>query len=141
MQQTKPKPTTTTKESILAFKAECEETIRLYESLFGPRATATPIEGASLLPVDCTPPYKIGQQYFIRTATFHLIGRLVEVHQQELVIEQASCVFWPNETFGDMLATGKCSDVQHFPPGPVIIGRGAIVDVTPWPKPLLAPAK
>ena len=72
-------------------------------------------------------PWVIGKNYLIRTVTMIQTGRLVAVTQQELVLEDAA---WIADTgrFADALRTGKFNEVEPFPDGHVIVGRGAIVD-------------
>ena len=72
-------------------------------------------------------PYEIGEGYFIRTVTHHLTGRLVKVTQQELVIEHAAWIA-DDGRFMQALETGDFKEVEPYPDGPVIIGRGSIVD-------------
>lgn len=74
-------------------------------------------------------PYKIGQAYFVRTVTMHLTGRIVAVHPQELVMEDAAWIA-DSGRFATALRTGALSEVE--PIGTVIIGRGSIVDVSEW---------
>lgn len=71
--------------------------------------------------------WEIGKGYLIRTVTMTNTGRLVAVTEQELVLEDCS---WVADTgrFCDALKNGKFNEVEPFPPGKVIIGRGAIVD-------------
>ncbi len=86
-------------------------------------------------PAAASHPYIIGKQYFVRTVTMHLTGRLVAVHAAELVLEEAA---WVASTgrFADALAAGRLDEVEPFPDGRVIVGRGAIVDVCGWGHPL-----
>ena len=72
-------------------------------------------------------PWAIGKNYLIRTVTMIQTGRLVAVTEHELVVEDAA---WIADTgrFADALKTGKFNEVEPFPDGQVIIGRGAIVD-------------
>lgn len=73
-------------------------------------------------------PYLVGANYFIRTVTHYLTGKLVAVHDQELVLENAA---WIADTgrFTQALQQEEFSEVEPFPPGsPVIVGRGSIVD-------------
>ena len=72
-------------------------------------------------------PWCIGKNYLIRTVTMIQTGRLVAVTQQELVLEDAA---WIADTgrFANALKTGKFDEVEPFPDGQVIVGRGAIVD-------------
>jgi hypothetical protein len=72
-------------------------------------------------------PYEIGKAYLFRLATVYDTGRLVAVTPQELVIEDAA---WIADTgrFADALSKAVFGEVEPFPNGRVIIGRGAIVD-------------
>jgi hypothetical protein len=74
-----------------------------------------------------TNPYRVGKNYFIRTVTHHHTGRLVEVTAQELVLEGAA---WIADSGRFQQALEKCefSEVEMFPKGRVIVGRGAVVD-------------
>ena len=72
-------------------------------------------------------PYTIGSPYFIRTVTHHHTGRLVAVTEHELVLEDAAWIA-DDGRFADALKTGNFSEVEPFPDGPVIIGRGSIID-------------
>lgn len=82
-------------------------------------------------------PYEIGENYFIRTVTNYLTGKLVFVGPQELVLEDAA---WIPDTgrFHNMLKNGVDSieEVEPFPSGKHIVGRGAIVDMCIWSHPL-----
>ena len=72
-------------------------------------------------------PWKLGKNYLIRTVTMIQTGRLVAVTDKELVLENAA---WIADTgrFADALESGKFDEVEPFPDGQVIIGRGAIID-------------
>ena len=72
-------------------------------------------------------PYEIGKNYFIRTVTHYYTGRLDAVFNQELVITDAA---WIADTgrYADALKTGNFSEVEPYPDGRVVIGRGAILD-------------
>ena len=72
-------------------------------------------------------PYKVGRVYLIRTVTMIQTGRLVQVTPQELVLEDAA---WIADTgrFADALKACEFAEVEPFPDGQVIVGRGAIVD-------------
>lgn len=74
-------------------------------------------------------PYKIGASYLIRTVTMIQTGRLVEVTNQELVLEDAA---WIADTsrFSQSIVSGEFDEVEPFPEGRVIVGRGAIIDAT-----------
>ena len=76
-------------------------------------------------------PYPVGENIFIRTVTHHYTGRLVTVYPQELVIEDAAWIA-DDGVFSECLATCEPSEVEPFPDGQVIIGRGTVVDVSLW---------
>lgn len=86
--------------------------------------------------------YKIGKNYFIRTVTMYLLGRLVKVTDKELVLEQCS---WISETgrFSDFLKGSFSNEleVEPFPEGEIIIGRGSIIDACIWNHDLLRKRK
>ena len=71
--------------------------------------------------------WKIGANYLIRTATMIDAGRLVVVTEHELVLEDAS---WIADTgrFGKALESGTFNEVEMFPAGQVIVGRGSLID-------------
>jgi hypothetical protein len=71
--------------------------------------------------------WKIGADYLIRTATMIDAGKLVAVTEHELVLEDAS---WIADTgrFGKALETSSFNEVEMFPTGQVIVGRGSLID-------------
>ena len=75
-------------------------------------------------------PYQVGQNYFIRTVTHYYTGKLERVTAKELVLSSAA---WIADTgrFHDALKTGKLNEVEPFE-DEIIIGRGALIDVTRW---------
>ena len=71
--------------------------------------------------------WKIGKIYLIRTVTHIDTGRLVAVTPHELVVEDAA---WIADTgrFADAIAKAEFGEVEPYPDGIVIIGRGALID-------------
>ena len=71
--------------------------------------------------------WNIGANYLIRTVTMIDTGRLVQVTPMELVLEDAA---WIADTgrFADALKKSEFAEVEPFPDGRVIIGRGSIID-------------
>lgn len=71
--------------------------------------------------------WEIGKTYLIRTVTMADTGRLVMVTPQELVLEDAA---WIADTgrFSDAVKNAQFGEVEPFPDGRVVIGRGAIID-------------
>jgi hypothetical protein len=75
-------------------------------------------------------PYKIGANYFIRTVTHHLTGKLVEVFCHELVLENAAWIA-DDGRFTQALESCEFMEVEMFPKhSRVIVGRGSLIDAT-----------
>jgi hypothetical protein len=73
----------------------------------------------------------LGKPVFIRTVTMHYTGRLEAVHEQELVISDAAWIA-DSGRFADTLRSGDAKEVEPYPDGKVIVGRGGIIDVSAW---------
>lgn len=71
--------------------------------------------------------WEVGTNYLIRTVTMFQTGRLTFVTDQELVLEDAA---WIADTgrFSDALISGSFEEIEPFPDGEVIVGRGSIID-------------
>jgi hypothetical protein len=72
-------------------------------------------------------PYKIGANYFIRTVTHHHTGKLVRVTEHELVLNGAAWIA-DDGRLTEALRTCEFDEVEMFPAGDVIVGRGSIID-------------
>lgn len=72
-------------------------------------------------------PFDIGAIYLIRTVTMIDTGRVVRVTPTEIVLEEAA---WIADTgrFADAVKKAQFNEVEPFPDGEVIVGRGAIID-------------
>ena len=83
----------------------------------------------------------IGENYFIRTVTMAVLGKLKQVTNNEFVLSEAS---WIADTgrFSDFLK-GKYSDDLEVEPFPneVIIGRNSLIDAVVWNNDLLRDKK
>ncbi len=71
--------------------------------------------------------WEIGSIYLIRTVTMIDTGRLVLVTEHELVLEDAA---WIADTgrFAQAVEKAEFGEVEPFPDGRVIVGRGAVID-------------
>ncbi len=71
--------------------------------------------------------WEIGKIYLIRTVTMIDTGRLVAVTPHEIVLEDAA---WIADTgrFAQAVEKAEFGEVEPFPAGRVIIGRGSIID-------------
>ena len=75
-------------------------------------------------------PFKIGQNYLIRTVTMMQVGKLEEVYDTELVLSKASWIA-DSGRFHNCL-TDLIFDEQEPFVNDIIVGRGAIIDATVW---------
>lgn len=81
---------------------------------------------------DSRGPYKVGENYFLRTVTHHLTGKLVAVYDKELVLSSAAWIA-DDGRFSQALATGNVNEVEPFPSDEqVIVGRGSLIDCVRW---------
>jgi hypothetical protein len=75
--------------------------------------------------------WKIGKNYFIRTVTHHLVGKLVKVSRFELVLLDAAWI--PDDgRFNVAVGKGEVAEVEPFPDGELIVGRGSLIDAIQW---------
>ena len=74
-----------------------------------------------------THPFEIGKTYLIRTVTMIDTGIIKAVYPTEIVLTDAA---WIADTgrFSDAIAKAEFNEVEPFPDGEIIIGRGAIID-------------
>ena len=83
--------------------------------------------GNTPTPVADNSAWEIGQPYLIRTVTMNDTGRVVAVTPMEIILEEAA---WIADTgrFSDAIEKATFGEVEPFPDGRVILGRGAIID-------------
>jgi hypothetical protein len=72
-----------------------------------------------------------GESYFIRTVTHHLTGRLVSIDEHEIQLEDAAWIA-SDGRFSDAMSTGALDEVEPFPDGDVVVGRGSLIDACRW---------
>ena len=101
---------------------------RQIAAMFTPMVTAGAVSvPAAFLEANDPGPWEIGKIYLIRTVTMIDTGRLVAIGPQELVLEDAA---WIADTgrFADALKKAEFGEVEPFPDGRVIVGRGSVID-------------
>ena len=84
-------------------------------------------------------PLTVGRNYFLRTVTMYYTGKLIELHPECLVLDNAAWIADCGR-FYDFLKTGKASEVEPFTK-PVYIPLSALVDATEWEHALLSAQK
>jgi hypothetical protein len=72
----------------------------------------------------------VGAKVFVRSVTHYYTGRIVHIDKDTIELADAA---WIADTgrFSDALTRFTLNEVEPFPAG-VALGRGAIVDVSPW---------
>ena len=75
-------------------------------------------------------PLRVGANVLIRTVTHYYTGHVEEVGEHEILLSLAA---WIPDTgrFSECVSKGTVSEVEPYP-GPIAVGRGAIVDVSEW---------
>jgi hypothetical protein len=71
-----------------------------------------------------------GAAVFIRTVTHNYTGRVVFSDDRWITLSDAAWIA-DSGRWAAALATGSLSEVEPFP-GQVMVGVGAVVDVSPW---------
>ena len=79
------------------------------------------------VPTGSCGPWQIGKIYLVRTVTHIDTGRLVMVTDHELVLEEAAWIAATGR-YADALAKAEFNEVEPYPDGHVIVGRGALID-------------
>ena len=74
--------------------------------------------------------FEVGKSYFIRTATYHVVGQLDAIYTKELVLSSASWIA-DSGRFNAALQSGNFEEVEPFV-NDVIVSRGGIIDATEW---------
>lgn len=77
---------------------------------------------------DC--PFEVGEAYFIRTVTYHVIGRVKVVKGAFLVLDEASWIA-DSGRFSKAMEKGELNEVEYV--GRAIVSLNAIADAYPWP--------
>jgi len=74
--------------------------------------------------------WSVGKNYFIRTVTMYVVGKLQVVNSNELLLTNAS---WVADTgrFHNCLRDGVFNEVEPFVTD-VIVNRTAIIDACEW---------
>lgn len=93
-----------------------------------------PKDSVSITPVlnQKTGLWVVGKNYFVRTVTYHFIGKLaaVDVDAGEMLFTDA-CWVASSGRWNVALTTGVLSEVEPFPK-PLLVNRDAFIDGTEW---------
>lgn len=74
-------------------------------------------------------PFAVGKSYFIRTVTYHLLGRVEKILGNFFVLSDA-CWVADSGRFSKAIKEGELNEVEFV--GDAIISMTAIVDGFPW---------
>lgn len=83
-------------------------------------------------------PFEIGKSYFIRTVTYHLLGRVVAIKGGFLILEDGAWIA-DSGRFNEMIKTGEANEVE--PVEDIIINLNSITDAFEWKHKLLRDVK
>ena len=79
-------------------------------------------------------PWVIGNKYFIRTVTMHLVGHVIAVTDKEILLKNASWIA-DSGRFHDALKSGEFDEIEPFV-NDVIVNRNSVIDATIFDHPL-----
>lgn len=74
-------------------------------------------------------PFEIGEAYFIRTVTYHFIGKIKEIKGKFLLLSDA-CWVADSGRFHEALEKGTLSEVEYMETA--FVNMDTIVDASPW---------
>lgn len=74
-------------------------------------------------------PFIIGKPYFIRTVTYHLLGKIEKISGGFLVLSEASWIA-DSGRFSKAISSGELNEVEYV--GDAIVSINSIVDAFPW---------
>lgn len=74
-------------------------------------------------------PFTIGENWFIRTLTYHQVGKVVAIQGDFLILDSGSWVA-DSGRFAEALVGGTLSELEFV--GKIIVNLGNIVDAFPW---------
>lgn len=72
--------------------------------------------------------WEIGENYFIRTVTMHLVGKVMRVTDKEILLEDASWIA-DSGRFHEALSSGEFEEIEPFV-NAVIVNRNSVIDAT-----------
>ena len=72
----------------------------------------------------------VGKNVFVRTVTHHYTGRLAEVDERFLKLEDAAWIA-DDGRFTQALADGTLNEVEPYPAG-CLVAVGSIIDLCEW---------
>lgn len=78
---------------------------------------------------DSSVPFEVGNAYFIRTVTYHVVGIVKAIKGSFLVLKEASWVA-DSGRLSEALEKGTLSEVEYA--GDAIVSMNAISDAYPW---------
>jgi len=74
-------------------------------------------------------PFKVGEAWFFRTVTYHLIGKVKKIVGKFLVLEKASWIA-DSGRFMQAIENGKLDEVE--PVEEAVLNTDSITDAFPW---------
>ena len=95
---------------------------KLLEQLFDEKKQKEPWNGSDI-------PFAVGKAYFIRTVTYHLLGKVEKIAGNFLVLSDASWVA-DSGRFWKAIGEGELNEVEFV--GDAIVSMTAICDAFPW---------
>jgi hypothetical protein len=76
-------------------------------------------------------PYTLGDTWFFRTVTYHLVGEIKSVGKQEIILKGGTVMWIADDgRFTDAISKGEFNETEIYGDQDVVLGRGSIIDAT-----------
>jgi hypothetical protein len=95
---------------------------KLLETMLDEKTKSEPWNGSDV-------PFAVGKSYFIRTVTYHALGKVTRISGNFLVLEDA-CWVADSGKFSKAIKDGDLNEVEFV--GDAIVSMNAIADAFPW---------
>jgi len=73
--------------------------------------------------------FDVGSKVFLRTVTYHLVGKIIKKEGDWVELEEASWVA-DSGRFHEAIADGTLSEVEHV--GSAVVNLATVTDAFPW---------
>lgn len=77
-----------------------------------------------------SPPFKVGEKWFFRTVTFHLVGEVAEICDGGFLRLKDAAWVADTERFTQAISKGALREVE--PVGCAVVNIGSVTDALPW---------
>lgn len=102
------------------------------------KTAASTSDGKATAHADTSLPFTVGDAILIRTVTHLQLGRVRTIGHDSITLDDGGWLADTGARLGELLMTGQFNSSSEYERAPswLLVGRGAICDVWPWPHAL-----